>query len=137
MLGGDKPVIPWLSSLKSSIDDWEVEGRGGDSSEDVLTELFIREADRRVSVLVEGGPATGKTSLVKQLCLDWGRGASYLQHFHLVLLVDCQHFSDDSDLDRHIMKTYKRFKLEKLNLHKWEVQKESFLLALDNLSKLR
>ena len=75
--------------------------------------------------------------LLRQVCLDWGRGAAYLQHFHLVIFLDCHSLTEEADLDKHIMKTYRMFKLEKLNLHKWEVQKESFLLVLDNFSKLR
>lgn len=35
------------------------------------------------------------------------------------------------------MKTYKVIKQEKLNLQKWEVQKEPFLLVIDNIHKLR
>ena len=135
-LGGERQVLPWLAPLRSSIEDWAVV-QEKEETEEILTDLLIRQADRRVSVLLTGSPSTGKTSLVKQLCLDWARGAAYLQHFNLVLLIDCANLRDDSDLDKHIMKAYKMFKIEKLNLHKWEVQKESFLLALDNFSKLR
>ena len=135
-LGGERQVLPWLPPLTSSIDDWEV-FLEREQREEALTDLFIRQADKRFSVLLTGRPSTGKTSLMKQLCLDWARGAAYLQHFNLVLFIDCSNFRHDSDLDKHIMKTYKMFKVEKLNLHKWEVQKESFLLALDNFSRLR
>ena len=134
-LDADSPALPWLSPLTSSISDWALRGEAG--GQVVLTELLVSQADTRLSILLEGGCSTGKTSLLKQICLDWGRGASYLQHFHLVIFLDCQHFPDESDLDKHIMKTYRMLKQEKLNLHKWEVQKESFLLVLDNFSKLR
>ena len=129
------PALPWLSPVTSSISDWSLRGEAG--GQEVLTELLVSQADTRVSIVLEGGCSTGKTSLLKQICLDWGRGASYLQHFHLVIFLDCQHFPEETDLDKHIMKTYRMLKLEKLNLHKWEVQKESFLLVLDNFSKLR
>ena len=128
------PVLPWLASLTSSIGDWAVRTEGG--GEVVLSDLLVSWADRRVSVLVEGGGSTGKTNILRQICLDWGRGAGYLQHFHLVILLDCQTITEEADLDKHIMKTYRMFKVEKLNLHKWEVQKEPFLLVLDNFSKL-
>ena len=129
------PVLPWLTSVSSSIGDWALRADQGCHVE--LPDLLVSQADRRVSVLVEGGASSGKTSLLRQICLDWGRGASYLQHFHLVLLLDCQQLTEEEDLDKHIIKTYRMFKVEKLNLHKWEVQKESFLLVLDNFSKLR
>ena len=129
------PALPWLTSVTSSIADWSLRGEEGGERE--LTDLLVSQADRRVSLLLEGGGSTGKTSLLKQICLDWGRGAAYLQHFHLVIFLDCHDFTEDTDLDKQIMKTYRIFKLAKVNLHKWEVQKESFLLVLDNFSKLR
>ena len=129
------PQLPWLCSVSSSVTDWSLRAEAG--GQIVLPELLVSQADSRLAVLLEGGSSTGKTSLLKQLCLDWGRGASYLQHFHLVIFLDCHSFTEESDLDKQIMKTYRMFKLEKLNLHKWEVQKESFLLVLDNFSKLR
>ena len=133
-----RPVLPWLTSLSSSIGDWDLRDLRGDQAGQLeLPELLVSLADRRVSLLLEGGGSSGKTSFLRQICLDWGRGASYLQHFHLVILLDCQQLTEESDLDRHISKTYRMFKLEKLNLHKWDVQKESFLLVLDNFSKLR
>lgn len=135
-LGRQRQVLPWLTPLTSSIDDWEVRVER-EARQEPLTDLFISRAEGRVSVLLEGATSTGKTSLMNQLCLDWARGASYLQHFNLVILIDCNDFHEESDLDKHIMKTFKMFKVEKLNLHKWEVQKESFLLVLDNFSKLR
>ena len=79
----------------------------------------------------------GKTSVLQQICLDWGRGAGYLQHFNLVILLDCLQLAEQADLDKHIMKTFKVIKQEKLNLQKWEVQKEPFLLVIDNIHKLR
>ena len=130
------PALPWLTSLSSSIADWDL--RGEEGQEVVLSQLLASQSSHsRVSVLLEGGSSTGKTSLLRQVCLDWGRGAAYLQHFHLVIFLDCHSLTEEADLDKHIMKTYRMFKLEKLNLHKWEVQKESFLLVLDNFSKLR
>ena len=129
------PVLPWLTSVSSSVGDWDLRADQGGQVE--LPDLLVSQADRRVSVLVEGGSSSGKTSFLRQICLDWGRGASYLQQFHLVLLLDCEQLTEETDLDKHIIKTYRMFKVEKLNLHKWEVQKESFLLVLDNFSKLR
>ena len=137
IFGSERQFLPWIRHCKSSIDDWDVVHRSEDGDrEESISDLFTKYSDERVTILMEGGPSTGKTSLLQQVCLDWGRSASYLQHFTLVIFIDCQKWQD-RDLDKHIMQTYKVIKQEKLNLQKWEVQKEPFLLVLDNLHKIR
>ena len=137
MFGSERQFLPWIRHFKSSIEDWDVihNKEDGDVTESI-SDLFTKYSDERVTILMEGGPSTGKTSLLQQVCLDWGRSACYLQHFTLVIFIDCQTWQD-RDLDKHIMKTYKVIKQEKLNLQKWEVQKEPFLLVFDNLHKIR
>ena len=135
VLGTEKHAIPWIGSFKSSIDDWSL--RKNDHQEEFLTDIITKFSDDRLTVLIQAESCKGKTSLLHQLCLDWGRGASYLEHFNLVILLDCSNIDDDqADLDKVISKTYKVVKQEKLNLQKWEVQQESFLLVLDNFNKL-
>ena len=137
MFGSERQFLPWIRHCKSNIDDWDVIHNSDDGDmEESVSDLFTKYSDERVTILMEGGPSTGKTSLMRQVCLDWGRSASYLQHFALVIFIDCLSWQD-RDLDKHVMKTYKVIKQEKLNLQKWEVQKEPFLLVLDNLHKIR
>ena len=136
MLGGDKYKIPWLQPYRSTIDDWDIVN-GGTNTEETLVDVFTKSSDERMSMLIEADSCKGKTSLLHQVCLDWGRGASYLQHFHLVVFIDCNHLPDYNDFDKILTKTYRILKQEKMNLQKWEVQKESFLLVIDNLQKLR
>ena len=137
MFGSERQFLPWIRHCKSNIDDWDVIHNSDDGDmEESVSDLFTKYSDERVTILMEGGPSTGKTSLLHQICLDWGRSASYLQHFALVIFIDCINWLD-RDLDKHVMKTYKVIKQEKLNLQKWEVQKEPFLLVLDNLHKIR
>ena len=139
MLGNERHTLPWIGSFKSTVDDWDIVNNDHGQhmeEEESLAEVFSKFSDERVSIALEGGPSKGKTSVLQQVCLDWGRGASYLQHFNLVILIDCANLQE-KDLDKHIMKIYKAVKKEKLNLQKWEVQREPFLLVLDNLHKIR
>ena len=87
------------------------------------------------TIISEGVPGAGKSSFLKQIALDWGRGAAYLQHFNLVLLLDCSTLTGQ-DFDKHVMKAFRVMKQEKVNLQKWEVQNEPFLLLLDCFDKL-
>ena len=156
MLGGDKQPIPWLAINKSHIEDWEIQFQNDyaevSRNDEDITDLFIKCADERISILLgeftkmlviysalptvsEGVLGTGKSSFLKQIALDWGRGAAYLQHFNLVLLLDCSTFVGQ-DFDKQITKAYKIMKQEKMNLQKWEVQNEPFLLLLDCFDKL-
>ena len=88
-----------------------------------------------IDFIVEGSPGSGRSSFLKQIALDWGRGASYLQHFNLIILLDCATLVGQ-DFDKQIMKMYRIMKQEKVNLQKWEVQNEPFLLLLDSFDKL-
>ena len=123
VLGTENPCLPWFGSVKSSIDDWSLATESGE--EESLPDIFSKYSDKRLTLLLEGGTSKGKTSLLRQVCLDWGRGASYLQHFHLVILLDCHQLElrDGADLDKYLAKSYKIIKQQKINLHKWEVRK--------------
>ena len=137
MFGSEKQSLPWLGSFKSGIDDWDVIKSSDEGDmEESIADLFTKFSDERVTIMLDGGPSKGKTSLLQQVCLDWGRSASYLQHFSLVIFLDCLSWKE-KDIDKHIMKIYKVIRQERLNLQKWEVQKESFLLVVDNLHKIR
>ena len=84
--------LPWLPPLQSQIQDWSVHlpsdyalaGKEGG-----VRDLFTSTNDCRASILLEGKPASGRSSVLRQIALDWSRGATYLQHFRLVLLLDC------------------------------------------------
>ena len=119
----ESPCLPWLGGVQSSVEDWCLVSETGD--EESLPELLSKYADQRLTLLLEAGSCKGKTSLLRQVCLDWGRGASYLQHFHLVILLDCHQLElrDGADLDKYLAKAYKIIKQQKINLHKWEVWK--------------
>lgn len=123
VLGTENPCLPWFGSVKSSVDDWSLATESGE--EESLPDIFSKYSDKRLTLLLEGGTSKGKTSLLRQVCLDWGRGASYLQHFHLVILLDCHQLElrDGADLDKYLAKSYKIIKQQKINLHKWEVRK--------------
>ena len=105
ILGSGKYRIPWLGSFKASIDDWKVEDNITNDEENFI-DLFDKFSDARVSILVEGETCKGKTSLLHQICLDWGREASYLQHFHLVVFLDCSTIPDQAKRMAYIFKIF-------------------------------
>ena len=73
--------------------------------------------------MLEGVLGSGKSSFLKQIALDWGRGAAYLQHFNLVILLDCSTFVSQ-DFDKQITKAYRIMKQEAIRV---------FLLDYDNI----
>ena len=106
MLGNERHTLPWIGSFKSTVDDWDIVNNDHGQhmeEEESLAEVFIKFSDERVSIALEGGPSKGKTSVLQQVCLDWGRGASYLQHFNLVILIDCANLQE-KNLDKHMEK---------------------------------
>ena len=40
-------------------------------------------------VFAVGETGAGKTVLAKQIAIDWGRNAQYLEHFRIVIFIDC------------------------------------------------
>ena len=99
-----------------------------------MQELLGATLDSRASILLEGKPASGRSSILRQIALDWSRGATYLQHFRLVLLLDCP--SLGHGLERAAARKFKVMKQEKVNLAKWEVQGDPFLILLDDFHLL-
>ena len=61
--------LPWLPLPPAHLRDWALS---------LELEEVLGEGGRR-AVLVEGGQASGRSSLLAQLAVDWGRGATYLQ----------------------------------------------------------
>ena len=56
MLGGDKQPIPWLAMNKSHIEDWEIQFQNDyaevSRNDEDITDLFIKCADERISILL-------------------------------------------------------------------------------------
>ena len=131
------PSLPWLPPIQSHIQDWTLNlpsdyalaGKEGG-----VQELLGATLDSRASILLEGKPASGRSSILRQIALDWSRGATYLQHFRLVLLLDCP--SLGHGLERAAARKFKVMKQEKVNLAKWEVQGDPFLILLDDFHLL-
>ena len=137
LLGVVRPALPWLPPIQSHIQDWSLNlpsdyalaGKEGG-----VKDLLGATLDSRASILLEGKPASGRSSVLRQIALDWSRGATYLQHFRLVLLLDCPALGQG--LERAAARKFKVIKQEKVNLAKWEVQGDPFLILLDDFHLL-
>ena len=55
--------MPWLGSFKSSIDDWDIVLNDALDKEESVADVFTKYSDERVSILVEGAPSKGLTTI--------------------------------------------------------------------------
>ena len=60
-MGSEKQAVPWLGSIKSSIDDWDIALNDALDKEESLADVFSKHSDVRVSIFIEGGPSKGFT----------------------------------------------------------------------------
>ena len=95
VLGGGTGPLAWLPQHASHVQDWSIilpslHSPGGQEGE--LEEVVARTTEGRLSILLEGRAATGRSSILKQVALDWSRGAAYCQvTVHFWVLPDyCQ-----------------------------------------------
>ena len=62
MLRGNKQLIPWLAMNQSLIEDWEIQFQNDYSevsrNDKDITDLFIKCADERISILLGKFPKT-------------------------------------------------------------------------------
>eukprot|EP00092_Neocalanus_flemingeri_P004160 GFUD01004475.1.p1 GENE.GFUD01004475.1~~GFUD01004475.1.p1 ORF type:complete len:1342 (+),score=251.43 GFUD01004475.1:273-4298(+) len=90
----------------------------------------------RTCILVEGSPGYGKTTLARNIAVDWGRKADYVDKFKLVVFIYCRDLKGRT-LEKYVAETFPMVENadKRVNLKDWFKVKQTILFILDGLDE--
>ena len=139
--------LPWVQ-LRPVDDDYfaelvikQISNVGRDikaSNEFNFKEIFKDSKSNlfRHCILVEGSPGYGKTTLARNIAVDWGRKADYVNKFKLVVFVYCRDLNGRT-LEKYVAETFPMVENgdKPVNLKDWFTIKQKILFILDGLDE--
>ena len=141
------PPLPWFQLRSSRVDscvEFVIKSISGTrdislTKEFNFKEVFNRSANwcGRHRILVEGHPGYGKTTLARNIAVDWGMKADYVKEFKLVIFICCRDLQGRS-LKTFVAETYPTQQNNtNINLDDWNYQKAEILFILDGLDECK
>merc|ERR1711892_1214723 len=90
----------------------------------------------RHCILVEGSPGYGKTTLARNIAVDWGRKADYVSKFSLVVFIYCRDLKG-RNLEKYVAETFPMVENgdKPVNLKDWFTVRTKILFILDGLDE--
>ena len=104
-----------------------------------VKEIFTQstgKTQRRHCILVEGHPGYGKTTLAKNIAVDWGNKADYMKEFKLVVFISCRDLKGRS-LEQYVADTFPKHEdgHQCVLLKEWYNRPKEILFILDGLDE--
>ena len=146
------PPLPWfqISSREESCVEFVIKCISGArdislTKEFTFKEVFKRSANAkqlspvRHRILVEGHPGYGKTTLARNIAVDWGMKADYVKEFKLVIFICCRDLQGRS-LKHFVSETYpsvSETNSARPNLTDWNYRESEILFILDGLDECK
>ena len=99
-------------------------------------EIFSVKTTPRHCILVEGSPGYGKTTLARNIAVDWSQKADYVNEFKLVIFIYCRDLKGNT-IENYVAETYPATELgnQKINLKDWVEHRKNILFILDGLDE--
>ena len=86
--------------------------------------------------MVEGSPGYGKTTLARNIAVDWGLKAGYLSEFKLLIFIYCRDLKGKT-IESYVEETYPAMDQgnKKIKLKDWSDIRKDILFILDGLDE--